>query len=119
MNESLTERPERHTVLRSFAGTIHAWPADVFEALVEQVRPDDQTQFFADPAERFAVVQGGWWYRAEYTVLEDDAGSRIEFELINVAQRAHWAGALTGRAVIRDSPAAFGALLTTLADRLE
>jgi hypothetical protein len=64
-------------------------------------------------------VQGGWWYRAEYHVLESDLGSRIEHELVNVAAQAHWAGPLAGRRVLAESPAAFGGLLTALAAELE
>lgn len=72
-----------------------------------------------DPSDRFLVVQGNWWYRAEYRVLPADTGSRIEHEVLNVGAKAHWAAPLAARRVLADSPVAFGRLLTALAHDLE
>ena len=77
-----------------------------------------QGQFAADPVTRRIVQQGEWWYRGEYRVLPDDAGSRIEYEIVNVAPNAHWLGPITGRDVLRASPAAFAQLLGELQDEL-
>ena len=38
----------------------------------------------------------------------------LEHEIVNVAQIAHWAGAITGRSVVAGAPAAFGRLLTEI-----
>ncbi|GGF01464.1 hypothetical protein [Mycetocola zhadangensis] len=121
MTESASiERPPRSTPLRAYAGEIHAAPVDVFAALERHLRAESEgTGIAVDAAGRFIVVQGGWWYRAEYRVLASENGARIEHELLNVALTAHWAGPLAGQKVLRDSPAAFGALLTAMAAELE
>lgn len=106
--------PPKHTVLRSFAGHLEAAPDDVYAALAKHLAPGDETgeHFLADPRTRLIVVEGDWWYRGEYRVMPEDGGSRIEHEVINVAQVAHWAGALTGRSVVAGAPAAFQRLLS-------
>jgi hypothetical protein len=114
------ERPAKSTPLRAYAGEIHAEPSTVFAALERLVRASAKDASVAvDSTERFLVVQGGWWYRAEYRVIESENGARIEHELLNVANKAHWAGPLTGRKVLGDSAGAFGRLLTELAASLE
>lgn len=116
MTDAGLDLPPRHTVLRSFAGHLEAAPDAVYTLLAEQLAPGDETggHFLADPVRRLVVVQGDWWYRGEYRVLPEDGGSRIEHEIINVAQVAHWAGALTGRFVVDAAPAAFRRLLDDL-----
>jgi hypothetical protein len=125
MTDAPLDLPAKHTVLRSFAGHLDADPDAVFPVLASLLVPGDEAggHFLADPDRRLIVVQGDWWYRGEYRVLpdeaaEDAAGSRIEYEIINVAQRAHWAGALTGRGVVNAAPAAFRRLLDDVADAL-
>lgn len=129
MTDAPLDLPAKHTVLRSFAGHLDADPDAVFPVLASLLVPGDEAggHFLADPGRRLVVVQGDWWYRGEYRVLPDDAdaadlgaaaGSRIEYEIINVAQRAHWAGALTGRGVVDAAPAAFRRLLDDVADAL-
>ena len=113
MSESPLERPVRSTVLRSYASTLPAEPGDVFAALVAQL-----PEAAVDEARLFAAVQGGWWYRGEYTVLADDEGARIEHEIVNVATPLHWLGPVTGRREIAASPYAFQDLLTAIADDL-
>lgn len=113
MDAAPLTRPARHTVLRSYAGTLPAEPDAVFASLVAHM-----TSATIDEGNRVAVVQGGWWYRAEYEVLADDAGARIQHELVNVAEPLHWLGPITGRREIAESPAAFGRLLTAIADDL-
>jgi len=108
-------RPERHTLLRSYAAVIDAHPDATFAALVQRlVAANEGVRVAVDGEGRYAAVQGGWWYRAEYRVLDDEGGSRIEHELFNVATPLHWAGALTGRAAIADSANAFRELLEAL-----
>jgi hypothetical protein len=109
------------TVLRSYAGEIHADAADVYAAIKRRLTPPDPdvSSFTVDDAQRLLIVQGGWWYRGEYRVLPSDGGSRIEHELVNVAQGAHWAAPLVGRKSISQSAHVFGRLLTELAAELE
>lgn len=113
MDAAPLDRPATHTVLRSYTGTLPANPDAVFASLVAQLGSAT-----VDDGSRVAVVQGGWWYRAEYEVLDDDEGARIQHELVNVATPLHWLGAITGRREIADSPQAFGRLLTAIADDL-
>ena len=110
------ERPARGTPLRSFAGTVSAAPDAVFAEVLRRVAPasPEGGNLSTDPVRRLIVVQGGWWYRGEWRITADGTGSRIEYEIVNVAEPAHWAGPLTGRSVLRAAPAAFSALLHEL-----
>jgi hypothetical protein len=110
---SLFERPPKHTELRAYAGTVPGSPDVVFASLRARLETGD-AHFAADPVTRRIVQQGGWWYRGEYRVLPDAAGSRVEYEIVNVAQTAHLLGPITGRDVLRASPAAFAKLLGEL-----
>lgn len=120
MTDQQLNLPERHTVLCSLVGHLDADPEAVYERLAGLLAPGDETggHFLADPARRLIVVQGDWWYRGEYRVRPDGAGSTVEHEIFNVARIAHWAGALTGRSVVRGAPAAFGRLVNQLQDEL-
>jgi hypothetical protein len=113
MDAAPLERPAKHTVLRSYASTLPADPDAVFAAIARHLKGAS-----VDVETRRAAVQGGWWYRAEYVVLADEDGSRIEHELVNVAEPLHWLGPITGRREIADSPFAFQRLLTAVVDDL-
>jgi hypothetical protein len=117
---ALLERPERGTLLRSYAGSVPADPDRVFAALVPRLSPPtpEGGSFAHDPVTRELVVQGGWWYRGEWRVLPDPDGSRIEYEIVNVAQPAHWLGPITGRRELKAAPSAFARLLGELHDEL-
>lgn len=115
-------RPSRHTVLRSFAGHLEKPPAEVFPALLANLAVPgggETRHLVADQADLFAVVQGGWWYRGEYRVRAADdgpqAGSVVEYEIVNVAPTLHWVGPLAGRRTIRSAPADFHTLVSELA----
>ena len=110
------ERPARGTVLREFAGIVPGPPGRVFGHVLERVRPlsPDGGSLSTDPDRGLIVVQGGWWYRAEYRVTADPAGSRLGMTIVNVARPAHWAGPLTGRSVLRASGSAFEQLVDEL-----
>lgn len=130
-------RPARHTVLRSFAGHLEASPDSVFDALAAHfgtLTGGEDGTCLTDPATRTVVVQGNWWYRGEYTVLPDDpsaddlpandlpaddtgfdpTGSRIEYEIVNVAPTWHSIATLVGRRELNDAPHAFQALLSEI-----
>jgi hypothetical protein len=120
MPEAPRHRPQQHTVLRAFQGHVMARPAAVFDALVERLRPAGAHGCFtADPVASLIIVQGDWWYRAELRVVPDDTGSKVEETIINVAQRAHWAGAIAGRRVLSGAAAAFDQLIVGLRQQLE
>ena len=108
-------RPARNTLLRSYAATLDGHPDAVFADLVEKlVAHGDDVRVAVDGDARFAAVQGGWWYRAEYRVTADPVGSRLGMTIVNVATPAHWAGPLTGRSVLRASGGAFEQLVEEL-----
>jgi hypothetical protein len=120
MPEAPRRRPDNATVLGSFQGHVKARPSAVFDALVQRLRPAGERGLFtADPVASLVIVQGGWWYRAELRVVPDDTGSRVEETIVNVAQRAHWAGPVVGRRVLAAAPAAFERLVTRLRQQLE
>lgn len=127
----LLSRPERHTVLRSFAGHLDAAPAAVFAALTERMQGAPGVA--VDTIGHEVVQQGGWWYRGEYRVMPEPAdaavadetdtaanaaaaasGTRLEFEIVNVAQSWHWAGPIAGRKVLANAPYGFHALLSDI-----
>lgn len=116
-------RPERHTVLRSFAGHLDADPAGVFAVLVERMHGAPGVAI--DSAAREIAQQGGWWYRGEYRVMAEPSeagaeagaaasGTRLEYEIVNVARSWHWAGPIAGRKVLADAPYGFHALLSDI-----
>ncbi|AMB57909.1 hypothetical protein [Microterricola viridarii] len=124
---ALPPRPARHTVLRSFAGHLDAAPDAVFAAIRQ--RMSDLPGVWVDVAGREIVQQGTWWYRGEYRVmaepLDEDAepgaaaGTRVEHEIVNVAQRPHWAGPVIGRRLLAEAPYAFHSLLSEIAAELD
>ena len=108
MTTDLLLRPARATVLRQHQTVIAATPAAVFAALSAAVDPGPESGFATDEPTGLIVVQGGWWYRAEYRVGPDEAGTRVGVTIVNVATPAHWAGPIAGRAEIRSSARHFG-----------
>ena len=96
------DRPARHTVLRQFTATTAAPPEAVLAAL---------------PGTRYdslVVEQGEWWYRAEYRVTPEGAGSRVDLTILNVAQSWHWAAPIAGRAELRAAERDFGDLIRSI-----
>lgn len=114
---SLFERPRKHTELRAYAGVVPGSPDAVFAALCARLE-GAEGHFAADPVTRRIVQQGDWWYRGEYRVVPEAAGSRVEFEIVNVAQGAHLLAPITGRDVLRASPGVFAQLLGELEDEV-
>ena len=98
-------------MLREHQSVIDAPPDRVFAALASAVDPGPASNLAIDEAAGMIVVQGDWWYRAEYRVDADAAGTRIRFTLLNVARPAHWAGPITGRVAIRSSARDFGEVI--------
>jgi hypothetical protein len=121
MPEAPRTRPEHHTVLSTFRGHIRARPKAVFDAVDDRMRPSDgaDSLYLADTAAFLIIVQGAWWYRGEYRIVPDATGSHLEHTIVNVAQRAHRLGAITGRGVLVAAPANFERLVRQLARELE
>jgi len=103
------ERPADGVPLRELSGRVLGAPGDVFVALV--ARLDTGEGSAVDVATRRFVVQGGYWYRGEYTVEEAAVGSVVRLTIVNVAPGWKLFGALTGRSVLRAAPREFSALL--------
>lgn len=93
----------------------------MFDALAARFDPGEgaESYFTADAAAGLLIVQGGWWYRAEYRVIPDDLGSRVEHVLLNIAETGRRLGRFSGRRVIEEAPAEFARLLTSLRAELE
>ena len=102
MQTAPRDRPAKHTVLRELAREVDAAPEDVLAAL---------------PGTRYdslVVVQGDWWYRAEYRVEPLVSGSRVALTIVNVAERLHWSAAIAGRRELADAERAFDELLASI-----
>ncbi|MEO7349384.1 MAG: hypothetical protein ABIW32_05960 [Terrimesophilobacter sp.] len=121
MPEAPRERPHESVVLHDLHSHIRARPRAVFDSLKERFDPGESAQSFftADAAAWLVIVQGGWWYRAEYRIIPDDFGSRIEHVLLNVAGSSRGLGRLAGRRLIESAPAEFERLITSLRAELE
>lgn len=95
-------RPAKHTVLRKFVREVSA-PTEAVLAALPGTRYDD-----------LVVVQGDWWYRAEYRVEPLATGSRVELTILNVAERLHWSAPIAGRRELADAERAFDRLLAAI-----
>lgn len=112
MNSEVIARPVQSTVLRQHESVIDAPVAAVIAAVSKAVDPGSESSFAVDEPAGLVVVQGGWWYRAEYRITADPAGSRVALTILNVANPAHWAGPITGRAALRSSASDFGDVIS-------
>lgn len=108
-------------VLHELRSHIRARPKPVFDAIAARFDPGEGAQSFftADPAAWLVIVQGGWWYRAEYRVIPDDSGSRIEYALLTVAAKERKIGMFIARRIIESAPTEFDRLVTSLRAELE
>ena len=101
-------------MLREHQSVVAAETAAVFSTLAALVDPGPESGFATDEPAGLIVVQGGWWYRAEYRVTADPAGTRVSVTIVNVAAPAHWAGPVAGRAALRSSAKDFGDVVERL-----
>jgi hypothetical protein len=86
--------------LAEVSATVHSAPDAVASLLIGQLRPQARGHHGdveVDHTRHHIIVQGGWWYRGEYTVYPDPAGSRIIYRVYNVARPARWAVPLVDR----------------------
>lgn len=48
---------------------------------------DGHTEYITlDPAQATVQVEGQWWYRGRYTLLQEQEGTRIRLEVYNIAK---------------------------------
>jgi hypothetical protein len=109
------ERPAGAVVELEFAGRVEASADRVFAVLESRVDPDDMSRVIAESSTRRVVVQGGYWYRAEYEVVSEGEGATVRCAIVNVAPGSRLLGRLTGRGVLRVAPREFQSLLDEVA----
>ncbi|ATY13598.1 hypothetical protein CU254_26595 [Amycolatopsis sp. AA4] len=75
------------------SGVVPAPPAEVFARVEERLTAPGPypMKLEVDRERRFLAVQGGWWYRAEYEVADDPAGSLVTHRIRNAATGQWWA----------------------------
>jgi hypothetical protein len=115
------ERPPVATVLGEYSAFVSDDADTVFDALARRVKSASPpaSSILIDKAERLIVLQGEWWYRGEWRVSVEAAGSDVDYTIVNVAQRAHWVGRLTARGVLKKAPGGFLAVASAVRDELE
>jgi hypothetical protein len=115
------ERPRVATVLGEYSAFISDDADAVFDSLARRVKSASPpaSSILIDKPARLIVLQGEWWYRGEWRVTVEAAGSDVDYTIVNVAQRAHWAGRLTARGVLKQTPSEFLALASAVRDELE
>ena len=108
-------------MLHDLHSHIRARPKVIFDAISQRFDPGENAHslFTADSAAWLVIVQGGWWYRAEYRVIPDDTGSRVEHALVNIASTGKRLGRFAGRRVIESAPEEFDRLIRSLRAELE
>ncbi|MFF1612116.1 hypothetical protein ACFVYA_30420 [Amycolatopsis sp. NPDC058278] len=83
--------------LAEASGVVARPPAEVFERLWRKLCDGYSMRMEVDRERGFVAVQGGWWYRGEYRVTADPAGTRVEHRVINAASRGRWGVPLANR----------------------
>jgi hypothetical protein len=84
--------------LAEASGVVARPPAEVFERLRGWLTGGGHPMRVDVDADRgFVAVQGGWWYRGEYRVTADPAGSRVEHRVVNAAEWGRWGVPLANR----------------------
>ena len=121
MPEAPRERPAHAVILREFSAHIRARPKPIFDSIARRFDPGEgaRSLYTADSSAWVVIVQGGWWYRAEYRVIPDDEGATIEHALVSVAETARRIGRWSGRKALDTAPAEFERLITSLRAELE
>ncbi|WP_051166104.1 hypothetical protein [Amycolatopsis orientalis] len=102
------------------SGVVPGAPADVFDRLAQRLAASDYpVKLEVDRERRFLAAQGGWWYRGEYEVADDPAGSRVTHRVRNAAAGLGWGVLLANRFFVgfRDRAGqGFRALLAEIGD---
>ncbi|WP_410627154.1 hypothetical protein [Amycolatopsis sp. cmx-8-4] len=83
--------------LAEASGVVARPAAEVFEEVRRRVTGGYPMRTEIDPDRGFLAVQGGWWYRGEYRVTADPAGTRVDHRVVNVASWGRWGVPLANR----------------------
>ncbi len=88
----------RKTLITQVTGVLEAPVERVLAGLAASVAPSPPSPGTADPHHAAKVeaivggmaVQGGWWYRGEWTVSPHPRGALLVHRVYNVAQWGRW-----------------------------
>ncbi|MEV6640493.1 hypothetical protein [Amycolatopsis sp. NPDC051371] len=83
--------------LAEASGIVARPPGELFEEVRRRVTGGYPMRTEVDAERGFLAVQGGWWYRGEYRVTADPAGSRVEHRVVNAATWGRWGVPLVNR----------------------
>lgn len=121
MPEAPRDRPLQAVVLHEFQAHIRARPKPIFDAIASRLDPGvgAKSFFTADPSAWLVIVQGGWWYRAEYRVIPDDTGARVEYALVNASGTGRRIGRRARLRIVDAAPKEFERLIAALRTELE
>lgn len=92
-------------LLTEVEGVVVAAPDVVADALrlrlLERTAGEGAARLEIDAPHRRYAVEGGWWYRGEYSVVSAGPGrSSITLRVFDVAQRLAWGVALANRGFV-------------------
>jgi hypothetical protein len=94
----MTEKAARAKTLAEASGVVALPPEEVLARLEKRLTGGSYPmQDEVDRERGMVAVQGGWWYRGEYHVAADPAGSRVTHRVLNVAARGRWGVPLANR----------------------
>ncbi|SDY13262.1 hypothetical protein SAMN05421504_104612 [Amycolatopsis xylanica] len=85
------------------SGVVHAPPDEVVDRVYARFAGETgpyRPRVEVDRERRMVALQGGWWYRGEYTVDDHPAGTLVTHRVFNVARRARWSVPLANRLFI-------------------
>ncbi|WP_052423803.1 hypothetical protein [Nonomuraea candida] len=123
----------RKKPLAEVAGVLEAPVAAVWNALAEELLPEGGRSgrftiqdapghtSTVEVAGHTIAIQGGWWYRGEWSVVPHAKGALLVHRVFNVARRGRWAVPLANRLFLGlagDTRAAFADRLARVGRRL-
>lgn len=107
------------TASTEIAADADAVAAALRERLRRRTVGEGAPRLEADDGRRVYALEGGWWYRGEYTVTPiAPSRARVELRVFNVARTARWGVALANRGFVGFADrtrADFAALLADVA----
>ncbi|UBU09421.1 hypothetical protein [Nonomuraea gerenzanensis] len=99
----------RKTLLTEVAAVVEAPAGRVWDALAAELLPDGRRSgrftvrdapghtSTVEVAGHTVAIQGGWWYRGEWSVEPHPQGALLVHRVFNVAQGMRWAVPLANR----------------------
>ncbi|TYB55998.1 hypothetical protein FXF51_45090 [Nonomuraea sp. PA05] len=114
-------------LITEVAGIVEAPAGRVWAALAAELLPGDRRSAVEDAptvevAGHTISVQGGWWYRGEWSVEPHPQGALVVHRVFNVAEWMRWAVPLANRmfaGFAETTRQAFGELLANVGRRAQ